>query len=195
MKKRITLIGDSIRLGYQDIVRELLADRAEIWSPEGNCMHSVHHLFHIQPWYVDPAAEIIHFNFGLWDCRRMERGSSENAVPVEIFARNLDFILRKVRAATTARLIWATITPVVQARYNARFSQPQDPCREAGDVERYNAAAAPVLLRHGIPVNDLHALVEEHGRERLICEDGVHFTEQGNQLLGRQVAKFLSAHF
>jgi lysophospholipase L1-like esterase len=195
MKKRITLIGDSIRIGYQDIVRELLAERAEIWSPEGNCMHSVHHLFHLQPWYVEPAADIIHFNFGLWDCRRLERGGTENAVPVEVFARNLDFILRKVRAATTAPLIWATITPIVQDRYNARFTLPRDPCREAGDVELYNAAAAPVLLRHGIPVNDLHALVEDHGRECLICDDGVHYTEQGSRLLGEQVAKVLTSQF
>jgi lysophospholipase L1-like esterase len=193
MKKRITLIGDSIRIGYQDIVRELLAERAEIWSPEANCMHSVHHLFHIQPWYVDPAADIIHFNFGLWDCRRLERGGAENAVPVEVFARNLDFILRKVRSATSARLIWATITPIVQDRYNGRFSLPQDPCRVASDVELYNAAAAPVLFRHGIPVNDLHALVEEHGRERLICDDGVHYTEQGARLLGEQVTEVLSS--
>jgi len=193
MKKRITLIGDSIRIGYQDIVRELLAERAEIWSPESNCMHSVHHLFHIQPWYVEPAADIIHFNFGLWDCRRLERGGAENAVPVEVFARNLDFILRMVRAATSARLVWATITPVVQDRYNARFSLPQDPCRVASDVELYNAAAAPVLLRHGILVNDLHAFVEEQGRERLICDDGVHYTEQGARLLGEQVAKVLSS--
>jgi lysophospholipase L1-like esterase len=193
VKKRIALIGDSIRLGYQEIVRELLTERAEIWSPEENCMHSLHHLFHLQPWYVDPAADIIHFNFGLWDCRRLERGSAENAVPVEVFARNLDFILRKVRAATTARIIWATITPVVQERYNARFSETHDPCREASDVELYNAVAAPVLLRHGIVVNDLHAFVDELGRDCLICEDGFHFTEQGNQLLGRQVAKVISS--
>jgi lysophospholipase L1-like esterase len=195
MKKRVTLIGDSIRLGYQDTVRELLADRAEIWSPEGNCMHSVHHLFHIQPWYVDPASEIIHFNFGLWDCRRLEQGSAENAIPVELFTRNLDILLRKVRAATTARLVWATITPVVQDRYNARFTQSQDFYRENSDVERYNSAAAPVLLRHGVLINDLYAFVEENGRTLLICEDGIHYTSQGYQMLGAQVARVLASHF
>jgi hypothetical protein len=194
MKKRITLIGDSIRLGYQNTVCDLLAGRAEIWSPEGNCMHSVHHLFNISSWYVDPVADIIHFNCGLWDCRLLERGGAENAVPVELFARNLDFILRKVRALTTAQLIWATITPVVEDRYNAHWSQPQDTTRLAGDVERYNAAAAPILLRHGILINDLHAFVEEQGRERLICEDGIHYTAPGYQLLGEQVARVLASH-
>ncbi len=189
--KKVSLIGDSIRIGYQSAVSGGLYGLAEIWAPEGNCMHSVHHLFNLQPWYLDPAADVIHVNFGLWDCRRLGTDSTENAVPIEIFARNLDFILGKVRAATSAPIVWATITPVVQARYNARFCQPYDPCRVATDVERYNAAAASILARHEVLINDLHAFVEGHGRERMICEDGIHYTEEGCRLLGEQVTQVI----
>jgi len=190
--KKVSLIGDSIRIGYQAAVSEALDGRAEIWAPEGNCMHSVHHLFNLQPWYLDPAADVIHVNFGLWDCRRLGLDSTENAVPVEVFTRNLDFILRKVRAATSAPIVWATITPVVQVCYNARFSHPYDPCRVAADVERYNAAAASILVRHGVLINDLHAFVECHGRERMICEDGIHYTDEGCCLLAEQVTQVIS---
>ena len=185
---RVSLLGDSIRLGYEPTVRSELAGLAEVWSPEGNGMHSVHHLFNLHPFYLERATDVIHFNFGLWDCRRLGRNYSENAVPVELFARNLDFILGKVGEATTARMIWATLTPVVQNRYNARFIQPHEPCRAAADVERYNAFALPILERHGVMINDLHALVEREGREQLICEDGIHYTKAGAQLLGLQVA-------
>lgn len=185
---RVALLGDSIRLGYEATVRTELADIADIWSPAENCMHSVHHLFNLSTYYVEPKADLIHMNFGLWDCRRLDRNRNDNAIPVEIFVRNLDFILGKIRGATSATIIWATITPVVQSRYNARFSQSFEPCRDANDVELYNAAAVPVLSHHGVIVNDLHALVERHGREKLIGDDGVHYTDAGCALLGREVA-------
>lgn len=186
--KRVTLLGDSIRLGYEPTVRAELSGVAEIWSHAENCMHSVHHLFNLKPWYLDPQADIIHVNFGLWDCRRLGLDRADNVVPVELFARNLDFLLGAVRGATTAKIIWATITPVVQARYNARFSQPFDPCRVEADVGCYNAAAAPVLARHGVEVNDLNAFVESRGREHMICDDGVHYSPEHSALLGREVA-------
>lgn len=188
--KHITLLGDSIRLGYQDTVKATLKEQAEIWSPDDNCMHSVHHLFNLA-WYLERPADVIHFNFGLWDCRRLGRNRTENAVPVEVFTRNLDFILEKVKAGTRATLIWATITPVVQDRYNARFNQPFDPCRIASDVDLYNAAAAPILQKHQIQVNDLNAYVTQRGPELLICDDGVHYTFSGYQELGEHVAKLI----
>ncbi len=192
--KHITLLGDSIRLGYQDTVKHCLKEHAEIWSPDDNCMHSIHHLFNLA-WYVERPADIIHFNFGLWDCRRLGRNRSENAVPVEVFTRNLDFILEKVKASTRATLIWATITPVVQDRYNARFNQPFDPCRIASDVDLYNAAAAPILQKHQIQVNDLNAYVTQRGPELLICDDGVHYTSSAYQELGQRVVDQIRRNF
>ena len=35
--KKIILIGDSIRLGYCGFVKEVLADKAEVFFPEDNC--------------------------------------------------------------------------------------------------------------------------------------------------------------
>lgn len=184
---RVSLIGDSIRLGYEEAVRQDLCNLAEIWTPEGNCMHSVHHLCNLG-WYLDQPAHIIHFNFGLWDCRRLGSGLPENLVPVDLFVRNLDFLLSRVRSLSKARLIWATITPIVEERYRLRFASASDPARVVGDIAIYNAAAAPVLSRHDVAVNDLHGLVSRHGAERLICDDGVHFTPVGCAILGQQVA-------
>ena len=188
--KRIALLGDSIRLGYQETVIRELNGLAQVWAPEGNCMHSIHHLFNLA-WYLEQPRDIIHFNFGLWDCRRLSRERNENAVPVELFVRNLDFILRRVRSETSATLIWATITPVVQSRYNARFTAPFDPCRDASDCTRYNEAAAPVLARHGVRINDLHAYVVAQGAEQMIGDDGIHYTPDGSTRLGLRVAEEL----
>ncbi|WP_269524640.1 SGNH/GDSL hydrolase family protein [Coraliomargarita parva] len=192
--KQVSLIGDSIRMGYQHAVRAELDGEADVWSPEGNCMHSVHHLFNLA-WYLDQAADVIHFNCGLWDCRRLGKGSAENAVPVDLYVRNVDFLIRQIRLRTEATLIWATITPVVQSRYNARFTQVTDPCRDASDSAKYNEALAPVLAKHGVEVNDLYTFVMDNGVEEMICDDGVHYTDAASAILGRKVAEEVRKHF
>ena len=174
-------------MGYLDTVRKELSTEAEVWSPEGNCMHSVHHLFNLA-WYLDQPADVIHFNCGLWDCRRLGKGHSENAVPVELYVRNVDFLISQIRSRSNAVLIWATITPVVQSRYNARFTAVTDPSRVAEDSAKYNEALAPVLEKHAVEVNDLYSFVMDNGVEQMICDDGVHYTEAASAILGRRVA-------
>lgn len=93
-------------------------------------------------------------------------------------ARNLDFIMEKAEASTKATLIWATITPVIQPRYNARFKQPYDPWREASDVDLYNEAAAPISQKHQVQVNDLNALVRQCGPGQMICDSTIKPREQ-----------------
>lgn len=188
--KQIALLGDSIRLGYQATVAKELGGIARVWGPEGNCMHSIHHLLNLG-WYLEQPWDIIHFNFGLWDCRRLSRVRPENLVPVDLFVRNLDFLLETLRKKTSAKLIWATITPVIQSRYDARFATAFEPCREATDCTRYDQAAAPVLARHGIEINDLHAHVIGQGAETMIGEDGIHYTPEGSVNLGLRVAQIL----
>ncbi|PTY05989.1 hypothetical protein DB346_01070 [Verrucomicrobia bacterium LW23] len=190
MSKRVTLLGDSIRIGYQATVKEQLADVAEVWSPEGNGMHSVHHLCNMG-WYLDQPADLIHFNFGLWDCRRLGRVRTDNLVPLETYLRNLDYLLEVVRGGTSAKLIWATITPLVQERYGATHAKGWSPWRVNEDIVRFNEAAAPVLARHGVQINDLGALVHQHGPASMICEDGVHYTPEGSAVLGTRVASVI----
>ena len=62
------------------------------------------------------------------------------------------------------------------------------------DVEAYNVAARAVAEDIGVPINDLFAVVEREGKARLLIQDGVHFTEEGSQLLGRVVAECIWGH-
>ncbi|WPJ96122.1 hypothetical protein SH580_00215 [Coraliomargarita algicola] len=192
--KNVRLIGDSIRLGYQETVRSELSGIADVWSPEGNCMHSVHHLFNLS-WYLEKNVDVIHFNCGLWDCRRLNQHQLDYAVPVDQYVRNIDFILTQVRQNSSARLIWASITPVIEARYNSRFVNSYDPCRQANDSLIYNEAVAPILEKHDVYVNDLFAFVSDAGADELICEDGVHYTDEANLLIGKRVANVIKQQF
>ncbi|HEY9248800.1 MAG TPA: hypothetical protein VIO38_06695, partial [Rariglobus sp.] len=166
--KKIVLLGDSIRLGYEGRVKERLGDRANVWSPAENCGHSVNHVFNLRDWYVLTGADVIHFNFGLWDCRRLRRGLNDAMVPVEVFARNLECIITTIREQTKAVPVWATITPMIEELYNGRNPRACDPWRKTGDIERYNEAAMAVVRRHGVAVNDLYALVKARGEATMI---------------------------
>jgi lysophospholipase L1-like esterase len=61
------------------------------------------------------------------------------------------------------------------------------------DVGAYNAAAAAVMTAAGVAIDDLHAAALDGGGGRLLCPDGVHFTEDGYRVLARRVAECIAA--
>ncbi|HUU42607.1 MAG TPA: GDSL-type esterase/lipase family protein [Planctomycetota bacterium] len=180
---KVILIGDSIRMGYQPLVAELLAGRAEVWGPEENGGDSRNVLAFLGAWALGRAVDVIHFNCGLHDCRLFEETGFQ--VPVEEYARNLGKIVEMLKSETSAELIWATITPVHDAR---QAKSRSDFRRTQVDVERYNRAALEVVNRAGLRVNDLHGVVERAGVATCLSPDGVHMTGDASRLLAQAVA-------
>jgi lysophospholipase L1-like esterase len=184
---KLTLIGDSIRMGYEPFVRELLAERAEVWGPEENGGDSRNVLAHLKEWALTRRAGVIHFNCGLHDIRVNADGAYQ--VPIEEYASNVRSIVELLVERTRARLIWATLTPIHDDRHNGR--KDIDFKRYEADVERYNRAALEVVNRAALEVDDLHGLVERHGIPECLSADGVHMTERGYRLLAEAVAKMV----
>jgi lysophospholipase L1-like esterase len=178
---RVTIIGDSIAMGYGPLVKDLLAGEVEVWQPEENAGTSANVLAHVEEWFLRRSADLIHFNCGLHDLA-IDEGREDHRVEVDQYAANLAEILGRMRAGPAAKLVWATITPVIDAWHEATKGFR----RQESDVRRYNTAALAVM--EGVPANDLHRAIMEGGREQCICEDGVHMTEQGNRLLAEAVA-------
>ena len=58
-------------------------------------------------------------------------------------------------------------------------------------VTSYNDAAREITDSLNVPVNDLYTPVIEAGRDRLLGPDGVHFTAEGYEVLGKLVAGVL----
>ena len=48
--KNVVLIGDSIRLGYEKEVRELLGDDVQVFSPKENCRYTKFTLWGMFSW-------------------------------------------------------------------------------------------------------------------------------------------------
>ena len=64
---RVILIGDSIRMHYEPIVKRELDGLAEIWGPEANGRTSENVLKHLDEWAGSVASAVVHVNCGLHD--------------------------------------------------------------------------------------------------------------------------------
>ncbi len=187
--KQVVLIGDSIRMGYQETVRETLAGRADVWGPEQNGGTSENLLAHVEEWIVARQPDILHLNCGLHDLRK-EFGQEASVVPLDRYAENVRAILDGALTKTKATVIWALTTPVNQAWHRERKLFE----RWENDVVAYNKVATDIARQRGIAVNDLFAVVMEAGRDKALLPDGVHFTPAGYALLGKAVAECICKH-
>jgi hypothetical protein len=142
-----------------------------------NAAHTANGLARLDEWLAGRHWDVIHFNHGLHDMKyinasgaRVDPSKGVQQVSVEVYARNLDELVRRLKK-TRATLIFATTTPVPDGAMG----------RVRGDAERYNRAALPVMKRHRVRVNDLmHSRcpgstpstprVHHGGRFRLLAE-------------------------
>lgn len=183
MMKRIVLIGDSIRMGYQETVRTELAGWADVWWPEQNGGTSENVLARLDEWAIARDPDVLHINCGLHDLKK-DFGHDMAAVPLARYADNVRTILSRVTGETGATVVWALTTPVNQAWHhkNKTFDRLET------DVIAYNAVATEIARELGVVVNDLFAAVTSAGRDGLLLPDGVHFKPEGYVLLGKNVA-------
>lgn len=174
---RVLLIGDSISRGYTLPARHALAGKANVHRAPANCGPTALGLQKIDLWLGDGKWDVIHFNFGCHD----------RETPIADYTSRLEQLVERLQR-TGAKLIWASTTPL-----------PEDPSKgfvPASIVER-NAAAAVVMKKHGIVVDDLFTAITPHLGQMQPPHDG-HFNEEGYDFLGREVAasieRVLPAH-
>jgi len=184
--KKVILIGDSIRMGYQPFVQQELADCADVWGPEENGGTSGNVLAHLDEWAISRPAEIIHLNCGLHDLGGVFDAPDPGAL-LSQYRANLEEIFGRILDETGARLIWATTTPVNEHWHNENWNCGFDQIQAEGLA--YNAASVEIARRKDILVNDLYGAIMDAGRDTLLQEDGIHFTESGYRVLGRAVAR------
>jgi hypothetical protein len=169
---RVLLIGDSVSRGYTQAVRRALAGKANVHRAPANCGPTASGIKNIDAWLASAPGggtwDVIHFNFGIHD----------RNTPVADYVARLERLVERMQQ-TGATLVWATTTPI-----------PDDPEKRqtAASIVERNLAAAEVMQRHGVVVDDLYAFIEPHLAEVQPPKD-VHFTAQGYDMLGGQVAE------
>lgn len=186
---KVTLIGDSIRMGYQPYVALYLMDKALFWGPEEDCKHSVNILSNTQNWFQNKPADIIHINSGLEDIKVIPAKSRKNLISPDVYADNITRIIKFIHVVQPdSAIIWATTTPVIDELVQTALEEGRGNAIYNDDVIKYNEVAVKTVTRLGVPVNDLYSFVMDGDPKKIMLDDGVHFSDTGYQFLGEQVA-------
>ncbi|MBS1799319.1 MAG: SGNH/GDSL hydrolase family protein [Acidobacteria bacterium] len=175
----VLLVGDSITRAYYMAVASDLADKANCYYFATSASVGDERLtLQLAEYFkmIDVRFDVVHFNNGMhgW-------GYTEDE-----YKRYFPELLSAVHAgAPSARLIWATITPVRKDK--------QDGATNAR-IDLRNEIAGEFVATQNIAIDDLHALMLPHQN---LHADDVHFNAEGSAIQGRQVAalalKLLSA--
>lgn len=178
---KVILVGDSIRMGYAPLVATRLDGKAIVISAKPNGEDSGNVLKNLDEWVINEKPDVVHINAGLHDLKLKDKSYQ---VPLADYEKNLKTILERIQNETKAKVIFATTTPILDdlhAQRKAGFD------RFESDVQKYNVAAVSVMKRAGVPINDLHNLVESRGKEKLMGGDGTHYTQEGYEVLAAAV--------
>jgi acyl-CoA thioesterase-1 len=178
---RVLLIGDSISMGYTLPTRKLLEGKANVHRIPTNGGPTSRGVESMTKWLGDGTWDVIHFNWGLHDLKRMDDGKHQ--IAIEDYEKNLRTLVAQLKE-TGATLIWASTTPVPDA--------DMKPPRSNDDVIKYNEVAAKVMADNEIQIDDLYAFCLPQLTE-LQRPANVHFTPQGSAELAKQVAKVIEA--
>lgn len=177
--KKVTLLGDSIRLLYGPIVeKELKKEGVEVFEPEDNCRfakYTLRMLFDLQDQIQ--GSNVIHWNNGHWDvCNLFGDGPFSS---LEEYLQNMNRIA-DLLLKITPNVIFATTTPVREGY----------PYQTDEAIKNLNRAVVPVLARKGIVINDLHFLIESN-RDEWIGDDLLHLNEKGASVCAEQTLNII----
>ncbi len=196
--KNVLLLGDSIRMGYEQLVQEKLPEY-EISAPSENCRFSAYMLNSLRFWLPQiKKPDIIHFNAGLWDtaCLYVDDGPFTKK---EEYVRNILSIARELKRFGVP-VIFATTTPVnaedISAVATPRVDAPdaETVFKQTNErIKEYNDAVIYELKKQGVIINDLYSLVI-NDRDKYISTDGIHMNEIGKKVLADAVVEIIKKH-
>ncbi len=181
--KKIVLIGDSIRMGYDKYVKEALAGVAEVYYPTENCRFAENVLRFAHEWKSQTGApddvDLVHWNAGLWDV--LELFEDEPLTTKDYYANVIPRIDRRLRMIyPKAKIVFATSTAVDEGLASKDFY------RHNSTIEEYNAIALRALTNTDTVINDLYALTSRLSRD--YHSDFVHYyTDKGTETIGGKV--------
>jgi len=189
--KKILLLGDSIRLGYCQMVKTDLEGKANVVFPEDNCRFS-QYMYHLLPWWnqyligeePDAAKNVVavHWNCGHWDCDRVSdiQGPLNSATTYAEMIRRIEETL-EIRYPN-AKIIFATTTPMSPIHDGKGHTTE--------DIRAYNAAALEALKDTRAEINDLFAVLENVSADAY--KDFCHLNPEGYRMLADHVTAMVS---
>ncbi len=189
-KKQVLLIGDSLREGYCEYVKEELKDIADVYFPLENCRNTQYIITSLRLWvkYCDPEkVDVVHFNAGHWDVAHWSE-VGDSLTSLEDYGKNVIKIVKIANVLfPNAKVMFATTTPM-----NPSTTAPVNP-RTTEEIIQYNEVAKKVCKENNVPINDLFELAITFGEE--MFKDYCHLQGDGYKLLAHQVSNEIKKLF
>ena len=179
--KKVFLIGDSIRMGYDKYVKEALLGAAEVYYPAENCRFAVNVLRFAHQWKeqlgLDEEVDLVHWNAGLWDVLEPD---GEPMMPIDAYASHIARVDRRLRQLfPKAKLVFATSTPVIEGGKGFYV-------RHNSTIEEYNKRAIEALAETDTVINDLYSIAAKFPES--YHSDVTHYkTPEGTENIGGAV--------
>lgn len=186
--KKIVLIGDSIRMGYDKYIKDSLEGTAEVYYPSENCRFAEYVLRYAHEWKKKGEwgddVDLVHWNAGLWDV--LELLGDGPLTSLSYYGEAIARIDKRLRLIfPNAKLVFATSTAVNEARSKPDFT------RKNANIERYNAEALRALASTDTVINDLYALTASFPDS--YHSDWVHYyTPEATEAIGRRILSIIS---
>ena len=186
--KKIILLGDSIRMGYDKYVKDALANVAEVYYSDDSARFSEYTLRYLSDWKADNKwgedIDLVHWNTGLWDVLEMY-GEAPISNPQQ-YGETVGKISRQIKILfPNSKQIFATSTSVIEERYGCTRK------RRNSVIEQYNKIAVEALAGTDCVINDLYTLTKNAPLE-IRAGDPTHFyTPEGTKLIGDRVLSYI----
>lgn len=192
--KKVLLLGDSIRMNYQDHVKDLLKDECEVIFAPDNGRFAAYTLWQAnQMFRHNEGISLVHWNNGYWDMN-IEPPMTEAIHPIDEYLHYLRRIANYIRSQG-AKPIFATTIPIIKDghAFDTTGTSAGLMFRNEWVVE-YNEAAKDLMAELNIPVNDLYSLCYDEAKNHYKCEDLLHLSEEGKVRCAEQVARAIREH-
>ena len=187
--KKILLLGDSIREGYDVYVKKAFMGQYDVVYPTENCRFTSYIIRNLYDWAdglgCDKDTALVHWNAGLWDDLTMPDGKT--LIRPDVYEENIARIDRMLHTLFPNAFFWfATSTPVQEHMFVGRFNK-----RYNRDTEQYNQLALGALGKD-VKINDLYTLLKDVPAE--YHSDLTHYyTKEGTRLIAGAVIDKIAA--
>ena len=187
--KKVVLIGDSARMGYDKYVKDALEGSAEVLYPQDNCRFAEYVLRYAHEWKTKENwgddVDLVHWNAGLWDV--LELFDDEPLSTVSYYEQAIARIDKRLRLLfPKAKIVFATSTSVKEELSPPNFA------RHNNVIEKYNSVAIKALSSTDTIINDLYTLTTTFPDE--YRSDWVHFyTPMATEIIGKKVVSIISS--
>lgn len=187
--KKICLIGDSIRMGYQGMVTNLLKDYSEVYYYESDNGRFVQY----ELWQLNQLIkehgpfDIVFFNSGYWDMN-IEPPMMEPFNPIPIYLEGLRRIVEMVRQSSSIPIFINSLPIYDEGKSKDNTGTGATITYKNSWVLTFNSAAGDLMKALDVEVLDLYSACLK-GDKYYKCPDMLHLTNEGYAVCADKIAE------